>query len=149
MKKIALLILIMVSINSSAQNKAQNVLKRKDEMQIIKLMAEIDKAHIKGDTAAFDRIWASEYTLIDWRGAIKNRAQAMAEWVAGQHKYESYQSDSIKVRFYGNTAIVTAHIIRKSKTDPQNFGQFRHTRVFVKIKHDWKLVTTHVTQIVQ
>ena len=119
------------------------------EQEIKQLMSEIDEAHRQSNAAAFDRIWADDYVLTDWRGSVKNRAEALAEWKGGEHKYESYQSDEIKVRVYGDTAVVTARVTRKSRSDAENMGQFRHTRVFVKQQGRWRLVATQVTRIAQ
>lgn len=87
-------------------------------------MAEIDEAHRRSDAAAFDRIWADDYVLTDWLGVVKNRTEALAEWRAGEHQYESYQSDDIGVRIYGDTAIVTARVTRKRGSDAENIGRF-------------------------
>ena len=87
------------------------------EQEIKQLMSEIDEAHRQSDAAVFDRIWADDYVLTDWRGSVKNRAEALAEWKGGEHKYESYQSDDIKVRVYGDTAVVAARVTRKCRTD--------------------------------
>ncbi len=117
------------------------------EEQLVALMRQIDRAHQTSDAATLDRIWADDYVLTDYRGTVKERAQALAEWKAGEHRYGSYVSDDIRVRAYGNAAVVTARVTRASLSDPQNVGQFRHTRVFVRQHGRWKLVATQVTPI--
>jgi ketosteroid isomerase-like protein len=117
------------------------------EEQLVALMREIDRAHQMSDAATFDRIWADDYVLTDYRGVVKERAQALAEWKAGEHRYSSYASDDIRVRAYGDAAVVTARVTRASLSDPQNIGQFRHTRVFVRQHGRWRLVATQVTSI--
>jgi len=109
------------------------------EGEIRELMKAIDLAHQQADAAAFDRIWAPDYVITDFRGIVKERSEALAEWKAGAHQYQSYSSDDIKVRLYGDTAIVTARVTRTSRTDPKNVGRFRHTRVFVKLQGTWRL----------
>ncbi len=117
------------------------------EEALVALMREIDRAHQTADAATFDRIWADDYVLTDYRGTVKERAQALAEWKAGEHRYGSYVSDDIRVRAYGDAAVVTARVTRASLSDPQNVGQFRHTRVFVRQHGRWRLVATQVTPI--
>jgi ketosteroid isomerase-like protein len=150
--RILLIVIITITASSialaqAASGKAHKT--GKAEQEIRKLMAEIDEAHRRSDVAAFDRIWADDYVLTDWRGVVKNRAEALAEWRAGKHQYESYQSDDIRVRIYGDTAIVTARVTRKSGSDAENIGRFRHTRVFVRQNGRWRLVATQVTRIAQ
>ncbi len=96
----------------------------------------------------FDSLWADDYVLTDYRGAVKERAQALAEWKAGEHRYSSYVSDDIRVRVYGEAAVVTARVKRSSLTDPTNVGEFRHTRVFVRLRGRWRLLATQVTPII-
>jgi ketosteroid isomerase-like protein len=117
------------------------------EAQLVALMRQIDRAHQTSDAATLDRIWADDYVLTDYRGIVKERAQALAEWKAGEHRYGSYVSDDIRVRAYGDVAVVTARVTRASLSDPQNVGQFRHTRVFVRQHGRWRLVATQVTPI--
>ncbi|HXL23972.1 MAG TPA: nuclear transport factor 2 family protein [Chthoniobacterales bacterium] len=119
------------------------------ERELVALMREIDRAHQTSDVATFDRIWADDYVLTDYRGIIKDRARALAEWKASEHRYASYVSDDIRVRVYGEAAVVTARVRRASLSDPQNVGQFRHTRVFVRQRGRWRLVATQVTPIVR
>lgn len=110
-------------------------------------MREIDRAHQTSDVAMFDSVWAEDYVLTDYRGAVKERVQALAEWRAGQHRYASYVSEDIRVRIYGAAAVVTARVRRASRTDPDNVGEFRHTRVFVRQRGRWRLVATQVTPV--
>src|SRR6266496_3610554 len=118
------------------------------ERELVALMREIDRAHQTSDVATFDRIWADDYVLTDYRGIIKDRARALAEWKASEHRYASYVSDDIRVRVYGEAAVVTARVKRSSLTDPTNVGEFRHTRVFVRLRGRWRLLATQVTPII-
>src|SRR6266568_1661535 len=68
------------------------------ERELVALMREIDRAHQTSDVATFDRIWADDYVLTDYRGIIKDRARALAEWKASEHRYASYVSDHLPVR---------------------------------------------------
>src|SRR6266496_3357708 len=84
------------------------------EEQLVALMRQIDRAHQTSDAATFDRIWGDDYVLTDYRGTVKERAQALAEWKAGEHRYGYYVSDDIRVRAYGDAADVTARVTRAS-----------------------------------
>jgi len=136
------LIVVGAAVASAGSSQPSDV---KDEL--IAIMREIDRAHQTSDAATLDRIWADDYVLTDYRGIVKERAQALAEWKAGEHRYSSYVSDDIRVRAYGDAAVVTARVTRASLSDPQNIGQFRHTRVFVRQHGRWRLVATQVTPV--
>src|SRR5213594_318991 len=142
----ALMLLCGTGGAAAAQQRTEAVQPRV-ERELVALMHEIDRAHQSSDVAMFDSIWADDYVLTDYRGTVKERAQALAEWKAGEHRYGSYVSDDIRVRAYGDAAVVTARVTRASLSDPQNVGQFRHTRVFVRQHGRWRLVATQVTPV--
>src|SRR2546428_11484044 len=139
--------LLLISLPSWCNERSTTATARQRE--IIGLMAEIDRAHVNADAAAFNRIWTDDYVLTDYRGRVKGRLEALSEWKSGEHRYASYVSDDIKVRMYRDTAVVTARVTRTSVSDPQNVGQFRHTRIFVRQGGRWRLAATQVTPILQ
>jgi len=149
MKVYNILTIMLAGAAASAVQSHADAGRPRAERELVALMGEIDRAHQTSDVATFDRIWADDYVLIDYRGIVKDRARALAEWKAGEHRYASYVSDDIRVRVYGEAAVVTARVTRASLSDPQNVGQFRHTRVFVRQRGRWRLVATQVTPIVR
>ena len=149
MKVYNILTIMLAGAAASAVQSHADAGRPRAERELVALMGEIDRAHQTSDVATFDRIWADNYVLTDYRGMIKDRARALAEWKASEHRYASYVSDDIRVRVYGEAAVVTARVRRASLSDPQNVGQFRHTRVFVRQRGRWRLVATQVTPIVR
>lgn len=146
-KSIITFCLLLLPLRSWCSDRKSN--ETMHQREIVSLMAEIDRAHVNADAVTFNRIWADDYVLTDYRGVVKNRDQALAEWRAGEHRYASYVSDDIAIRIYGVTAVVTARVTRASLKDPQNIGRFRHTRIFVRRRGQWRLVATQVTPILQ
>jgi len=149
--KAILVALVLVSAFASPipAQKTNEKAKSKIEQEIKGLMLAIDQAHQRGDAAAFDPIWADDYVLTDYRGIVKNRMQALAEWKAGIHNYQSYKSDEIRIHLYRDMAIVNARVTRKSRTEQENIGVFQQTRVFVKERGRWRLAATQVTPIAE
>ncbi len=80
------------------------------------------------------------------------RAELMQQWKNGNAVYDSYESDGVNVRAYGNTVVATGRITRKGHSKVQNkdlSGQFRFTRVYVKQHGQWQMVASQVTRITQ
>jgi ketosteroid isomerase-like protein len=119
-----------------------------DEQAIRQLLNEISVALGRGDTAALDRIYADDYTLVNESGVVTTKAPRLAAIKSGELKYESVTFDEVNVRMYGNTAVVTYRVTSKGQFKGQDIGgQFRATSTYVKIKGRWQLVAAQVTRI--
>jgi hypothetical protein len=66
-------------------------------------------------------------------GKLSNKAQEIADAKSGDTKIEVGRSEDVKVRLYGNTAIVNGRWIEKSNTKGKLFdGTHLYTTVYVK-----------------
>ena len=118
------------------------------EREIRKLQMEYDKAALEQDAAAYDRLFADDFTLTQAGGKITTRAETIAAAKAGDTKMQEGRSDDIKVRVYGNTTIVTCRWTEKSITKGKPFsGALRYTTVWVKKNGKWQIVSDQGTLI--
>jgi hypothetical protein len=74
-----------------------------------------------------------------------NKAQSIAAAEAGLLAGNTTTSEDVKVRIYGDTAIITSHDTVKGKIN----GHFRHTSIWVKRKGQWKAVGWQGTPLPQ
>jgi ketosteroid isomerase-like protein len=122
--------------------------KGNDEQAVRQLLNEISAALGRNDTAALDRIYADDYTLVNESGVLTTKAPRLAAIKSGELKYESVGFDEVNVRLYGNTAVATYRVTSKGQFKGQQIGgQFRATSTYVKMKGRWQLVAAQVTRI--
>jgi ketosteroid isomerase-like protein len=122
--------------------------KGNDEQAVRQLLNEISAALGRADTAALDRIYADDYTLVNESGVLTTKAPRLAAIKSGELKYESVGFDEVNVRLYGNTAVATYRVTSKGQSKGQEIGgQFRATSTYVKMKGRWQLVAAQVTRI--
>jgi ketosteroid isomerase-like protein len=122
--------------------------KGNDEQAVRHLLNEISAALERADTAALDRIYADDYTLVNESGVITTKAPRLAALKSGELKYESVGFDEVNVRLYGSTALATYRVVSKGRSKGQEIGgQFRATSTYVKMKGRWQLVAAQVTRI--
>jgi ketosteroid isomerase-like protein len=122
--------------------------KGNDEQAIRQLLNEVSAALGRADTAALDRIYADDYTLVNESGVLTTKAPRLAAIKSGELKYESAVFDEVNVRLYGNTAVATYRVTSKGQLKGQEIGgQFRATSTYVKMKGRWQLVAAQVTRI--
>ena len=119
-----------------------------DEQIIKQLMQEWADALVKGDQAAIDRIESADWMLTDLEGMLVSKAQAEVSLKSGSVKFESFKLDELKVRVYGNTAVVHGLATRKSTYKGKDTsGQYRSTDVFVKRNGRWQAIAAHVSRV--
>jgi ketosteroid isomerase-like protein len=120
------------------------------EQAVQQRLNELTTALGANDTAALDRIYANDYTLVNPWGAITTKEQRLAAIKSGELKYESVSFDEPNIRSYGDTAVVTARVTVKGKEKDQDLsGQYRVTLTFVKMKGPWQLVAAQNTRITE
>jgi ketosteroid isomerase-like protein len=118
------------------------------EQAVMQLEEELRVAITKGDMKAYGRLVGDDYVYTNQDAVVRTKAQMVSAYDSGSLKYESAKFDEIKVRAYGDTAVVTGRNTTKGKDNGKDFvGQFRYTRVYVKRQGTWQLVATQATRI--
>jgi ketosteroid isomerase-like protein len=119
------------------------------ESVLMQMEREWGQAYLKADLAALDRIEAADYTYIDAQGTTGDKAQDLAETKSGVYKAQSISVDEMKVRVFGNTAVVTGRDTLKGAQykGKDISGQYRFTDVFVQRDGRWQAVATHSSKI--
>jgi ketosteroid isomerase-like protein len=119
-----------------------------DERELTQLVKDLNAAIVKPDIAFLEQILDPDYTHYRPHGNVENRAQYLEDRKNGQVHFDSLIADDIKVRVYGDTAIVTYRSTAKGKDqDGAIDEQRRWTRMFVRHDGKWKLVHAQGTTI--
>jgi hypothetical protein len=77
------------------------------EQELIKLENEWADAWVKMDVAFFDRIEADDYTYTACEGSVWTKAQDLTLLKSGDSVITSWVLADMKVRVYGDAAVVT------------------------------------------
>ena len=82
------------------------------------------------DTSFFEKYYADDYTGIHSDGKLTTKAQEIENFKSGARKYESIDVREIKIRAYGDTAVVVLLISLKGTYGGKSFSaDSRVTRV--------------------
>jgi ketosteroid isomerase-like protein len=118
------------------------------EEQIKALEAATIKALVKADTTSIENYYADDAVIIRRTGLPVTKAQDIAALKSGALKFDSYDVREQKIRIYGNVAVVNLLSSAKGLNLSQSFnGDFRVTRIWVKLKGNWKLELYQVTEV--
>ena len=119
-----------------------------EEKEIRALEEERNRAILKGDAAALERMTSDDYTFITLRGELRTKAEIVKGFKSGSFRYEARTISDLNVRVYGDTAIVTGRSSQRGKEDGKDYsGDYRFTRVYVKQRGQWVTVALQTTLI--
>jgi ketosteroid isomerase-like protein len=121
-----------------------------EESALRSLLATWDDAYQRRDTVALQALLADDYVLTDAGGAVLDRAQYLSSVVKSPDfaKVESWTSEAVLVRVYGEAAVVTgvSAVKGRPRGRAQAFGsRYRFTDVWVRRGGTWKAVATQST----
>jgi len=119
-----------------------------DKSELTKLVKDLNRANVKADIAFLERVLHEDFTHHRPRGTVENRAQYLENRKTRRVGFDSLAAEDIKVRLYGDTAVVTYRSAAKGKDQQGAFDeQRRWTRVFVRRGGRWQLVHSQGTPI--
>ena len=148
MKRVAFaagLVVLVFEIAMLAQTQVESV-----EQALIKLENGWADALVRRDVAFLDQILADDFMTTSSAGIVSTKAQIVASLKSGEYKFLSAVLDEIKVRIYGDVAIVTGRNTVKSMREGKDIsGQERWTDTWIKRDGRWKCVATHNSTIAQ
>ena len=117
------------------------------EEEFLKLEEQFAEAIIKNDPGAIERLVTDDWIIINADGGIIDKERFLEVIKSGTLTHEMMESDDMRVRVYGDSAVVTALTRTKGKFMGQEFStQERATDVFVKRDGRWQCVLTHLTR---
>ena len=120
------------------------------KQEVLKLEEELGAAILRSDTAKLGHILADEWEVIIPTGEVWTKETALMLLKTGILAVESGENSDVKVRVYGDTAVVTGRGISKGKYKGVDYSSDeRWTDVFVKKDGRWQCVASHSTRIAQ
>jgi uncharacterized protein (TIGR02246 family) len=107
-----------------------------------------NQAILRGDAAALARMTADDYTFITLKGELRTKADIVKGFSSGSFTYQSRSISDLKIRVYGEAAIVTGRSVQEGTENGKDYsGNYRFTRVYVKQHGAWKTVALQTTLI--
>ena len=115
--------------------------------ELLRLEKEFARAVTNNDAGALDRFLADDWIIVDPDGSIIDKARFLGVIESGVLSHELMESTDMRVRLYGNTAVVTGLTTTKGKFMGQDFASCeRATDIFVKQTDGWQCVFTQLTR---
>jgi ketosteroid isomerase-like protein len=118
------------------------------EEELKKLETDRAAAAVKGDVATLEKQTADDYTFINMYGQMSDKSQMVNAFKTGLTKLTSNEPSDMKVRVYGNTAVITGKAdVKGTLGGKDTNGQIMFTRVYLKKNGTWQSVAFQQTAV--
>jgi ketosteroid isomerase-like protein len=118
-----------------------------DEQPVLQTLNQMAVALRTNNTEALDKLYANDYTSVSPRGFLISKASRLESIKSGYFRYESFDYQDVKVRFYGNAAVVNATI--RVKIKGEDGVTVLATLILTKNEEHWQVVAAQSTNILK
>jgi ketosteroid isomerase-like protein len=151
LSSVAALLMVFVFSASAAQSSPGMPRGQRHEVrhEIDQLEDKWRDAVLHRNSSAMDGLLADDYIAISANGTLQSKDQTLANLRSGTLHFASIEFSDRKVRFYGQTALVTSRAdVNGTTPEGDMSGSYRFTRVYVKNDHGaWKIVSFESSRI--
>jgi ketosteroid isomerase-like protein len=144
------LLVLTIFIPVFSQAPQQTAQSSKDEQEVRRLEDEWLGAYLRGDKTTFDRIVADVFTSTDESAKVRDKAQEREVIQTPPSSIRaSLTNEDVRVRIYGDTAVVNGRIVYKAQPSGQAEISFqsRFTDTLLKRKGNWRVVARHYSRL--
>ena len=118
--------------------------------ELVRVANEWDRAMVENDAGAIGRYMAEDWTIIGPDGSIGDKPTVLELVKSGTLSHDVMTSDDVRVRVYGDTAVVTARGVSGGQYRGEPFREVeRSSCVFVRQEGQWRCVLTHLSRLAQ
>jgi ketosteroid isomerase-like protein len=113
-----------------------------DTRELTHLEQVWNQAHVAGDAETLDHLWADDLEVAVPHMAVMTRAEALGFARSGHMKFLSYETSDLRIRLYGDAAVVTGHLLRTRTLNGNKVADDWHfTKVYIRQAHQWRVVS--------
>ena len=114
---------------------------------LAKAVADYDAAQIKGDGAELKRLLADDYTLVNSRGSVENKAQLIADYTAPGYKLDPFVVMEPIEKVWTDGAVMGGLATLSGTDDGKHFEvTLRFADIWAKRHGAWQVIYTHVSK---
>ena len=123
---------------------------REAEEQVVQLEEELAEAAMRRDAAIYEHLMANDFIGVDHTGRELGKAQVLERLNVSGYELDSLRHENIRVRVYGDCAVVVARTVLKGRYQGQEVaGEFPYLRVWIRQQGRWQAVATQSTRLSQ
>jgi ketosteroid isomerase-like protein len=118
--------------------------------ELIEVAHQWDRAMIENDADAIGEFMADDWIIIGSDGNVGDKPNFLALVRSGSLTHHVMESHDIRMRLYGDAAVMTARGVSGGTYRGQTFHEVeRVSCVFVRQEGRWRCVLTHLSRLAQ
>ena len=145
LKSCLAILILAISVAETAWGKTSEAA----DIEELKRLEKIwNDAHLRGDIEAMDRLWASDLVVTAPDLPIMNKDESLGVWRGGRMKFDIYKTSDLRIKVYGDAAVVTGQLERIRDSKSKEFqDDWRFTKVYVRRGGRWQVVAWHGSHV--
>jgi ketosteroid isomerase-like protein len=121
-----------------------------DTVELTRLEQVWNEAHRHGSADALERLWAEDLVVAVPKMRTFTRAEALDMVRSGRMPFERYETSDLRVRLYGDAAVVTGRLQRTRRIGGGAVDDnWLFTKVYVRLQGQWRVVAFHASETPQ
>ena len=136
------LIITTVSLPALA-NKSQE---SADIAELTRLEQVWNDAYVHGNVEPLEQLLADDLIVTMTDMSVLSKAQSIGLLRSGRLKFPRYETSDIRIRVYGDAAVVTGRLQRTRTVNGTNVDDdWRFTKVYIRRSGKWQVVAWHAS----
>src|SRR5919108_2500684 len=112
-----------------------------DIEELMRLERVWNQAHEKGDAKPLEQLWADDIEIVVPKMPVMTKSEALQFFRSGRMTFDRYQTSDIKVRVYGQAAVVSGRLERaRSLLGVTTTDEWWFIKVYVRQSDRWRVV---------
>jgi len=138
------LVVLMIGLQSQPQPDTSEV------KELMRLESVWNEAHEKGDASVLEKLWADDLEVTVPRMPVMSKSEVLGFARSGRMKFQRYQTSDLKVRVYGDAAVVSGRLQRTRTLGEKAVNDdWRFTKLYVRREGRWQVVAFHASEAAQ
>jgi ketosteroid isomerase-like protein len=134
-----------LTAQTAAQSKHTSEVRELERLEIV-----WNQAQERGDAKVLAGLWSDDLEVAVPRMPVMTKAEALKFARSGRMKFLRYVTSQIRVRVYGDAAVVTGRLQRTRMMNGREISDdWRFTKVYVRKGQKWLVVAFHASQAAQ
>ena len=117
-----------------------------DSAVLLRLEVVWNRAHVTGDTSNLADLWAQDLVVAVPGMPVMSKADLLGFWRSGRSTITRYETSNLRVRVYGEAAVVTGRLSRDRSFNARTAtDHWQFTKVYARSSGRWRVVAYHAS----